>query len=132
MVKQKKSAAPQRTSGRVSKAVPRYRPAAADIPEPLLALIRDVANGAAAKSAIKFEPVCASARSLHVAPTAHATRGARSPQGAVVALEEALEPILEALCNAALKHAERNGRTQITVEDLSAVSKTYMKGKGKK
>ncbi len=57
------------------------------------------------------------------------TRGARSSQGAVVALEEALEPILEALCNAALKHAERNGRTQITVDDLSAVSKTYMKGK---
>ncbi len=61
MVKAKKSAAPQRTSGRVSKAVPRYRPgAAADIPEPLLALIRDVANGAAAKSTIKFEPVSAS------------------------------------------------------------------------
>ena len=47
----------------------------------------------------------------------------------MVALEEALEPILEALCEAALKHAEKNGRTQITVDDLSAVSKTYMKGK---
>eukprot|EP00966_Prymnesium_polylepis_P320632 7377005-Prymnesium_polylepis.1 len=33
-----------------------------------------------------------------------------APQAAVVALEEALEPMLEALCNAALAHAEKNGR----------------------
>ena len=48
---------------------------------------------------------------------------------AVVALEEALEPMLEALCAAALKHASSEGRTEIEEEDLRAVSKSFMKGK---
>ena len=49
-------------------------------------------------------------------------------QGAVVALEEALEPMLEALCNQALEHARKNGREEITEADLKAVSKNF-KGK---
>jgi histone H3/H4 len=48
---------------------------------------------------------------------------------AVVALEEALEPMLEALCAAALKHATSKGRVNIEEEDLRAVSKSFMKGK---
>ena len=49
-------------------------------------------------------------------------------QGAVVALEEALEPMLEALCKQALEHATKNGRDEITETDLKAVSKNF-KGK---
>lgn len=45
----------------------------------------------------------------------------------MVALEEALEPMLEALCKAALQRAEKDGRDSFTEEDLKAVSKTYYK-----
>ena len=65
-------------------------------------MIRTVATTAAAKSAVPFEP------------------------DAVAALEECLEPMLEALCAAALKHAEAAGRDEIQETDLKAVSKTFM------
>lgn len=81
----------------------RYRPGSADMPVELLEMIRDVAHGAASKSSIPFEA------------------------GAVTALEEALEPMLEAMCAAASKHATKAGRESITVGDLQAVSKTFMK-----
>ena len=41
-------------------------------------------------------------------------------------LEEALEPMLEALCAAALEHAQSQGREEILEEDLRAVSKKIM------
>ena len=67
--------APVRQSERASKAPARFRPgASADVPTELLDLIRDVASSAAARSDVPFEP------------------------SAVTALEEALEPMLEALC----------------------------------
>lgn len=47
----------------------------------------------------------------------------------MVALEEALEPMLEALCAAALEHAQRNGRDAILEADLAAVSKDFMSNK---
>ncbi len=62
-------------------------------------MIREVALSAACKSAVPFEPA------------------------AVVALEEALEPMLEALCEAALARANKNGREEITEADLRAVAK---------
>lgn len=71
------------------------------MPDELAQLIHQVACQSAAKSKVPFE------------------------SNAVVALEEALEPLLEALCAAALKHAESKGRTDIMVEDLKAVSKQY-------
>ena len=73
------------------------------MPNEIVEMIRDVACAAAAKSAVPFEA------------------------DAVVALEEALEPMLEALCAAALKHAEAKGRETITEEDLRAVSKDVVK-----
>ena len=68
-------------------------------------MIRDVAVAAAAKSDVPFA------------------------SDAVVALEEALEPMLEALCAAAHKHAVSKGRTDIAEDDLRAVSKSFMKSK---
>ena len=44
----------------------------------------------------------------------------------MVALEEALEPMLEALCAAALQEAQRHGRDAIIEADLAAVSKDFM------
>ena len=70
-----------RVSTRKKQTVARFRPASADIPSDLLEMIRDVACAAAAKSKVPFET------------------------SAVTALEEALEPCLEALCVAALAHA---------------------------
>ena len=55
------------------------------------------------------------------------TSVALAPQDAVVALEEALEPMLEALCAAALEHAQADGRETILESDLQAVSKRFMK-----
>ena len=55
-------------------------------------MIHDVASSAAAKSSVPFD------------------------LGAVVALEEALEPMLEALCAAALTHAASMGRESIDEE----------------
>ena len=92
-----------RKSTRVTKAPPRFRPGSGDMPEALLSMIADVAQNAASKSPIAFET------------------------GAVTALEEALEPCLEALCQAALAHAEKNGRALFNVQDLQAVAKKYMK-----
>ena len=68
-------------------------------------MIHDVATSAALKSDIPFE------------------------SEAVVALEEALEPMLEALCAAALRHAEKDGRFEINDKDLKAVSAEVMKSK---
>ena len=65
--------------------------------------------------------------SSHPAPASRVSRSFWR-QGAVVALEEALEPMLEALCNQALEHARKNGREEITEADLKAVSKNF-KGK---
>ena len=64
-------------------------------------MIKSVAESAASKSSVPFEPA------------------------AVTALEEALEPMLEALCAEALKHAEARGCTEIEESDLKAVSKQY-------
>ena len=79
------------------------------------------------KSTHTFEAVRLSHR---VVTSSAASRVSRSfwRQGAVVALEEALEPMLEALCNQALEHARKNGREEITEADLKAVSKNF-KGK---
>ena len=83
-----------------------YRPGGnADVPNELLEMIHSVAESAAEKSSIPFEPA------------------------AVAALEESLEPMLEALCAAAHKHAEAAGREEITEADLKAVSKDFMKNK---
>ena len=91
-----------RRSERANKAPARFRPSSADVPSELLDLIRSVAAAAAAKSSVPFEA------------------------SAVAALEECLEPMLEALCAAALKHAKETGREEITEVDLKAVSKTFM------
>ena len=45
-----------------------------------------------------------------------------------MALEEALEPMLEALCKQALEVAKKDGREEISPADLKAVSKNF-KGK---
>ena len=92
-----------RRSERAQKAPARFRPASADVPGELLDMIRDVAATAATKSKVPFEA------------------------SAVTALEEALEPMLEALCAAALKHAAAQGRDEISEADLKAVSKTFIK-----
>ena len=91
-----------RRSERSGKAPAFFRPASADVPTELLDLIRSVATSAASKSKVPFEP------------------------SAVAALEECLEPMLEALCAAALKHAKEAGREEIEETDLKAVSKTFM------
>lgn len=69
----------------------------------MLELIHSAATGAASKSKLPFE------------------------SEAVVALEEALEPMLEALCAAALAHAEKAGRAEINEDDLKAVAGTIFK-----
>ena len=94
-----------RVSTRKKQTVARFRPASADIPSDLLEMIRDVACAAAAKSKVPFET------------------------SAVTALEEALEPCLEALCEAALAHAQKAGRDEISSDDLKAVAATYIKAK---
>lgn len=81
----------------------RFRPTNDNMPAELAALVRDVAATAAAKSAIPFEA------------------------DAVIALEEALEPMLESVCAAAMDHATKKGRSDIELEDLQAVSKSFMK-----
>ena len=91
-----------RRSERPGKAVQRYRPSSGDVPSELQDMISNVAQEAAAKSPVPFAP------------------------DAVTALEESLEPMLEAVCAAALKHANDNGREEILEEDLKAVSKSYM------
>ena len=93
----------ERRSARASKAPSRYRPSTADMPEDFQEMIHDVACSAVGKSDVTFDPA------------------------AVIALEEALEPMLEALCKAALAHAEKDGRDTFTEADLKAVSKTYYK-----
>ena len=59
----------------------------------------------------------------------HISRLHHRLQDAVVALEEALEPMLEAFCAAALRHAHDNGRDTIQEADLQAVSKDFMASK---
>ena len=103
MGKRTSAEAPIRRSERAGKAPTRFRPSSADVPSELLDLIRDVASSAAANSEVPFEP------------------------SAVVALEEALEPMLEVLCEAALKNAKANGREEIEEADLKAVSKHFGK-----
>ncbi len=44
---------------------------------------------------------------------------------------QALEPLLEALCEAALKHTEKSGRKDITEDDLKAVSSKIFAAKKK-
>jgi histone H3/H4 len=44
---------------------------------------------------------------------------------------QALEPMLEALCAAALAHAEKAGRSEINEDDLKAVSSKIFTGKAK-
>jgi histone H3/H4 len=94
---------PSRKSERAAKAPARFRPGNSDCPTELLSLIHEVATSAADKSEVPFEA------------------------GAVVALEEALEPMLEAMCAQAYKIAEADGRDEITEQDLRAVSKSFMK-----
>jgi hypothetical protein len=55
------------------------------------------------------------------------TDSPHAPQDAVVALEESLEPMLEALCEKAIAHAETQGRETFTIEDLKAVSGDIIK-----
>ena len=93
---------PIRKSERVRQTPNMYRPS--DCPSELLEMIHSVASTAASNSKVPFEP------------------------SAVTALEEALEPMLEALCASALKHANDDGRDEITELDLKAVSKSFMKG----
>ena len=82
----------------------RFRPgASADMPDDLAKVIHEAATSAAAGSSIPFEA------------------------SAVVALEEALEPMLEALCAAALEKAQAAGRDEITEADLKAAAKPFMK-----
>lgn len=82
----------------------RLRPSTpSEVPTELLELIHSAATGAASKSKLPFE------------------------SEAVVALEEALEPMLEALCAAALAHAEKAGRAEINEDDLKAVAGTIFK-----
>ena len=78
-----------RRSQRGCKAPERYRPGLAEVPSCLAAMIHDVAAAAAAKSDVPFDA------------------------DAVVALEEALEPMLEALCAKAFEHAAKEGRDTI-------------------
>ena len=73
------------------------------MPTELSEMCANIARDAAGKSQVPFEA------------------------GAVVALEEALEPMLEALCKAAFARAKKAGRDNITVEDLKAVSKSFGK-----
>lgn len=91
-----------RRSARGTKMPERFRPSSADLPAELQSLIRESAQVAASKSKVPFE------------------------SGAVVALEEALEPMLESLCEAALAHATKEGREEILEADLKAVSSRYM------
>ena len=99
------STEPARKSARTSKAPLRLRPGNSDCPAELCELIHSVATDAADKSKVPFEP------------------------DAVVALEEALEPMLEALCEQAFKVAEAQGRDEISEHDLRAVAKTLMSKK---
>ena len=96
---------PSRKSVRSKTAPVRFRPGNSDCPTELLTLIHEVATSAADKSNVPFEP------------------------DAVVALEEALEPMLEAMCAQAYKLAKADGREEITEQDLRAVSKSFMKAK---
>ena len=100
--KAKPSTAPSRSTGRISKAPTRFRPSS-DAPTELLELIHSAATAAAAESTVPFE------------------------SDAIIALEEALEPVLEAMCAAALKVATKAGRESISEADLKQVSKDYMK-----
>jgi len=71
-------------------------------------MIRDVASSVAAKSDVPFS------------------------SEAVTSLEQALEPIFEALMVAALRNAVAAGRDSITEKDINAVKgKIIGKGKGK-
>ena len=92
-----------RRSERPARSPARFRPSSTDVPSDLLELIHSVANQAASNSKVPFDP------------------------SAVTALEECLEPLLEALCEAAHKHAQKQNRDEITELDLRAVSKTFMK-----
>eukprot|EP00900_Chrysochromulina_parva_P002485 jgi/Chrpa1/12237/Chrysochromulina_OHIO_Genome00004984-RA len=92
-----------RRSKRDTKAPERFRPSHfADVPHELMTLIHDVAASAASKSDVPFEA------------------------DAIVALEEALEPMLEALCAKAFVLAAKDGRDTITEDDLRTVSKEFM------
>ena len=101
------TAAP-RASGRITKQPMRLRPSTpSEVPTELLELIHSAATGAASKSKLPFE------------------------SDAVTALEEALEPMLEALCAGALAHAEKAGRTEINEADLKAVAASIFSNKAK-
>eukprot|EP00964_Phaeocystis_antarctica_P098817 scaffold64777_cov62-Phaeocystis_antarctica.AAC.5 len=93
----------KRRSGRSTGQPSRYR-AGSDLPTEFQDLVHTAAADAVSKSAHSFEA------------------------GAVVALEEALEPMLEALCKQALEVAKKDGREEISPADLKAVSKNF-KGK---
>jgi histone H3/H4 len=86
-----------RRSTRLSKVPVKFRPASADMPVEIQTMIRDVAAAVAAKSATPFAPE------------------------AVDFLEQALEPVFEALMVKALEHAVKAGRDSITEADLRAV-----------
>jgi hypothetical protein len=136
------SAVTKRRSGRSTGQPSRYR-AGSDLPTEFQDLVHTAAADAVSKSAHTFEAVrvltlgCTSLCSPTPHPTASSHPATRPPhvcpvsfwrQGAVVALEEALEPMLEALCKQALEHAKKSGREEITEVDLKAVSKNF-KGK---
>jgi len=107
MPKRKVEVAPtggdRRQSTRKTAAPARFRPGSSDVPSELLDMIHSVAATAAAKSSVPFDAA------------------------AVVALEEALEPCLEALCSQALAHAAKNGRDIFNEADLKAVSGCFLK-----
>lgn len=93
-----------RRSKRDTKAPERFRPSHfADVPHELMTLIHDVAASAASKSDVPFEA------------------------DAIVALEEALEPMLEALCAKAFALAAKDGRDTITEDEcaLGALKLTH-------
>ena len=117
----------RRPSGRSTVQPQRFRPASSDLPNELQELIHQSATAAVGKSSHPFEAVSPIPRAILTRLSLCLPDVAHSPsQDAVVALEEALEPMLEALCAAALEHAQSQGREEILEEDLRAVSKKIM------
>ena len=122
-------AAVVRRSARATSIPSRFKPAN-DMPSDLQDLIHTAAASAVSKSSHPFEAVsiCSAIACGGIRPDC-LSAFPRVSQDAVVALEEALEPMLEALCAAALEHAQRNGRDSILEADLAAVSKDFMSTK---
>lgn len=97
----------KRSSTRERKAPQRFRPSASEMPSWLETMLHDIALKTVASSSLPFEA------------------------SALAALEEALEPLLEELCKKALQRALADGRDEITIDDIQAVTKTVTAAKKK-